>query len=404
MAQAQISEGIQTYHADEQATDVEDVVGLLNLARQERRRWWLRRHALDAVALLLILTSFPLWMTYGLQAIIAICILSIVVIAGFGSMSYARSTLTPIQQQTIARLAQLSDLRAIEPLIDFLPRTYGVLRDHVVAALTRLLPRLGPDQIQRLGKRKGAILYSYLDNETAAEYPEYVITLLNLLPHTGDMEALLKVAFLIVHDAPTRNEKRVRDAAHICLPALLDRVDFGPPDALTGWIRRLPTIHALSYPTHLTWEAAILPVMALMHLLPQVSESEFQALHAYDRRHLYHSLVNGGLYPDIGVDTARLGPGCGLSLLDLAIRTRDLEALPYVRMLARGSLRVHEQVRETAVECLPALEALAESEQVGKTLLRASCAPTGEPELLLRPMVEANPTDPLELLRANRDS
>jgi|SRR5579862_7875793 len=307
------------------------------------------------------------------------------------------NALTARQRKVLESLAALDDVRAVDPLLAELGTLYqpvGFLANAVVSALVRLLPRLDTDTADYVTAR----LYRYISPQSAAQLPELVITILHLLRPVGGKEALARVAHLIVQDAPTKTQQRVRDEARLCFPDMLAATNFARTAGFSYWVDSLPTQTTAS----MSWEQFILPQLAIRQMLPRLTTDEFLALEPRDRQRLYRSLL-GYIYeyPILGGELSRLGAGYGLELLDIAVRARDKEAIPTVRALVYQDTRASRWVREAARDCLPVFEELARQEKVGRTLLRASSAPIDAEGSLLRPAVDASPTDPQELLRAD---
>jgi hypothetical protein len=316
------------------------------------------------------------------------------------ALSYACSeptqarSLTQRQREVLADLEAIDDVGAVEPLLIALSTI--VYYPAIAAALVRLLPRMGADQAPIVASIRTR-LYRYMTPQAASQLPDLVIAILRLLRKGTHLEALARVAYLIVQDAPTKTQQHVRDEARLCFPDLLASADFGGPAGLAHWIERLPSQTAAS----MDWDQFILPQLALRQNLPHLSVEEFLALDVTVRQRLYRSLLGFGYeYPILNGELSRLGPGYGPALLDLAARARDREAVSTVRALVYDDTRASRRVREAARECLPVFEAVARQERVGRTLLRASSAPTDPEHSLLRPAADAAPTDPHELLRA----
>jgi hypothetical protein len=322
------------------------------------------------------------------------------------ALSYACSeptqarSLTPRQREVLADLEAIDDVRAVEPLLVALSTIVyypaGLLATSIATALVRLLPRMGADQAAVVASIRTR-LYRYITPQAASQLPDLVIAILRLLRNETHLEALARVAFLIVQDAPTKTQQHVRDEARLCFPDLLASADFGGPAGLAHWIERLPSQTVAS----MDWDQFILPQLALKQNLPHLSVEEFLALDVTVRQRLYRSLLGLGYdYSHLNGELSRLGPGYGPDLLDLAARARDREAVSTVRALVYDDTRASRRVREAAREHLPVFEAVARQERVGRTLLRASSAPTDPEHSLLRPAADAAPTDPHELLRA----
>jgi len=287
-------------------------------------------------------------------------------------------------------LREIDDVEAVAPLLDVmdahsicdpLPAEFPV-----VQALTRVLSRMDEAAVDRYLRPHSDDLYSCLQWIEAGNHPDLVLASLRLLPMLNDRQALTCAAWFVVRNAPTRNERLVRDAAGAALTSLLASVDLGGPDSLSCWI------DALTFgDSTLDWDDLLAP-LAVLQAVPQTAPADFLALDYRSRRRLYASLISMNL--------RRLQTDYTLAVLDMAHRTADMEALSVARQLQMASRR---RVREAATRCLFVLKARQEQERGSRTLLRGSGLPPEPVELLLRSVSSGTLDDPQYLLRSSAD-
>jgi hypothetical protein len=294
----------------------------------------------------------------------------------------------------VARLKQalrkVDDPRAVGPLLEVLdasalagplPAELAILR-----TLTRLLSKMDAETVEVALRPHRDRLYSCLQWIKPAENPDFIISVLRLLPALNDGPALICAAWYVLQTGSTHNELAVRDAAGAALTSLLSTVDLGGPAALAGWIDQLPFGDVT-----LAWGDLLSP-LAVVQTLPQIAPADYLALDYRCRRRLYASLIN--------MDLHRLQADYTLAVLGLVQRTGDPEALHVVRQLQMASPR---SVRYLARQCLPILETRLERERIGRTLLRGSGLPPEPVETLLRSAGNGTADDPQLLLRSNAE-
>lgn len=301
-----------------------------------------------------------------------------------------------LQRKVVDALIAVDDPAAAVPLVSCLKFTGGQTRRRIVRALTHLLPRLGKEGWSLLTLSQRSQLYQQMNMALAMRDPDFVIAILELLRLHGDREALPRVAWLVVCEAPTAHEQQVREAARVCLDYMRRRIDFGTVAAIGPNATRFN----LQRDSSANWDALIDARLALTHLLPQMQPRDAGLLAPEERKALHFALMWG--WDGYGFNYANLGPEFHLELLSALARNGDTQALPYVREVAYGEAATPDtqRIRSAAKICLRTLEEQAAREQIGQTLLRASAAPAPNGDNLLRPATGSSCADPEELLRA----
>ena len=136
--------------------------------------------------------------------------------------------------------------------------------------------------------------------------------------------------------------------------------------------------------------------VALTRLLPRLQAGDAPLLKESQRAVLRNVLTttgNANSPKDADVDFT-------LAILKAFETVGDWKSAPQVKRLAEPANP--KRIRAAAMECLPTLEALAEKQKPGETLLRASSAMEAasvSPEALLRPATPTQDTAPDTLLR-----
>jgi hypothetical protein len=132
----------------------------------------------------------------------------------------------------------------------------------------------------------------------------------------------------------------------------------------------------------------------LARLLPRLDATNLAAA-GLDRARLYRLLtgMNAMSQPDVLK-----------AILDLAVRLRDPDAYPYVKMFAMEAVAHHNsyRVREAARDVLPLLQDAMQKQRIGSKLLRAAGGPGGDQ--LLRAAHGATAAGGAELLRASDEA
>lgn len=320
---------------------------------------------------------------------------------------------TPKQTNLLNQLAEVEDVNAAGPLLEIWKAAAptGPVRPALGRALQCLLPRLRREDGANLTPAQRRILYNNISHANALYHPDMTLTLacLEAIEQVGDIHALPPLARLIVHDAPTQPEQRIRERAQQCLTHLTQNLDFGTAANIPGWIAKLPygssTANMPTLPAGT--DEALIALFALIRLLPQLQPSDAGLLKAGEREYLAEAWrwMLFALYPSPGgsvsMQQSRLGSAFSfavLAALEQIGTGRDLglshwllcdvpaEELPQLRLQAR---------RVNAI-----LERRRDKEQVGQTLLRGASAPSAAPGELLRPAAaEHDRSDPKELLR-----
>lgn len=145
---------------------------------------------------------------------------------------------------------------------------------------------------------------------------------------------------------------------------------------------------AMDYGDRVTRETA---GCALCFLLPRMTANDASLLNEKHRVCLNHILD--------GKDANLM-----IAVLKAYEQVGDSRSLPSVRKLAAGQSALFRSgvVQEAACACLPFLEARAEQEKAGRSLLRPSAVGAVQSDALLRPTETAGRSDPHQLLRAGQ--
>jgi hypothetical protein len=389
------------------ATTSEEVEQLLNRWRRDntdRTRYGLsvQKALLASVVLFWLGLMLPIFMTwhshsrYGGYLLLRMMSVSLVGLvlpwAGLAWRMRRPRRITATQGLIQAQVDALEDVQAIGPLLDALYASEP-LRETVLSALTRLLPRL-PENEETAGllRSRAHALYPQL-NALASSHPDFVLAVLRLLPCIADRRALVKTVQLMTNDSANPNAALVREAAYEMLPRLLARVDLGGVESLAGWIGRLKLQTIAG--------AYSMPNLAVMQLLPQTDPADYLELDSRLRQNLYHNLRVVDLFQG----------QYALVVLDMIRRSADVDALATVRALsehrpAEGPMghgtwaSPYQEVFDAALECIPILEEQLDKERARTSLLRGTSIPPAAPETLLRATANDIPTDPQLLLRA----
>ena len=396
---------------------VEDWQTLLLEWKQESR--WRLRHYLAVSSLSIVAITVFLFVvaTDRWPAISAIPVMTLLVWVVFwlllaGVQFEKAAGWTPKQKQILNQLAEVEDINAAGPLLEVWKdaASTGPVRPALGRALQRLLPRLRRADGANLTPAQRRILYGNVSHTRSLYHPELTLACLDAIEQVGDMDALPPLARLIVHDAPTQPEQRVRERAQQCLAHLTGHLDFGTTASIPGWIAKLPygSSSAKTHTLPAGSDEVVIALFALIQLLPQLQASDAGLLKPIERQYLAESWgwMQYALFGTLGMNAQRsrlgsefsfavlyaleqIGTGRDLGLSHWLLRDVPVEDLPQLRATARRVNAILEQRRD--------------KEQVGQTLLRGSIAPSAAPGELLRPaMGEQAPSNPKELLRPDQ--
>src|SRR5205085_9358282 len=131
-----------------------------------------------------------------------------------------RFTMTPQQQRLGAKLGSIDNVEAVGPITEMTSWPDMRIRSMAMAALTRLLPRMRASDAQLLNRDHRFMLYHFLKLEHAQRHAEFQVALLMALQQVGDTTALPFVRSLANMRAHTIRQRRVVEAAGVCLPYL----------------------------------------------------------------------------------------------------------------------------------------------------------------------------------------
>jgi hypothetical protein len=386
-------EALPTVHGEELKPDAAALERLLWQWRREQGR---RTRGRWQIALLALIGGIGIFvgaaMNWSLFTMIALAFVGMMVLIPFGveAVRLSSNSESGLFARLKSTLQEIDDVRAVVPLLEMLdwnlfsdPRTTEL---PMTPTLTRLLSQMTDDEAAQILTPHLDRLYSCLEWIAPLDYPDLLIAVLRLLPAINDRQALIFAAQYVVHDASTRNQRKVREAAGDALTSLLATVDLGGPAALSGWIDGLPFDD-----TTLDWDDLLAP-LAILQALPQTTLADYAALDYRSRRRLYASVIS--------MDLHRLKTDYTLAVLNLARLAADVEALDMVRQLQMAS---ELRIREAARLCLPTLEQKREQEKSNRTLLRGSSAPRESAGTLLRSAAGGTSDDSNLLLRVRID-
>lgn len=131
-------------------------------------------------------------------------------------------------QATVRALTSIEDLRVVGPLLDLLNESVCQLNRQVVAALTRLLPRLQASDAGLLTARQRrrlseALLYSVRGVHNFSNDHIFAIAILKALEQIGDRRELPLVARIANCKTRSAYMDSIQAAARACLPHLRQR-------------------------------------------------------------------------------------------------------------------------------------------------------------------------------------
>lgn len=126
------------------------------------------------------------------------------------------------QRAEVERLAASDDVRAVGPLIDALKSSDRQTRAVIENALIRLLPRLLAADSEILNVEQRNVLYRALQGMNT----ELILAILRAFEQVGDGNAIPYVDRLAsgMGKGQVVRDKRVREAAQMCLPFLAARL------------------------------------------------------------------------------------------------------------------------------------------------------------------------------------
>ena len=386
---------------------------LLEWKRESR---WRLRHYLPFLSLIITVISIPATVVAeSLQpsnsVIVKIALIAWLIfwLVAAGAQFNKAAGCTPKQKQILDQLAEVEDVNAAGPILEAWQASAlnGRGRAEFKKVLLRLLPQLRSEDGANLTPAQRRILYENLSHTRLLYHPEITLACLDAIEQIGDRDALPPLARLIVHDAPTQTEQRVRERAQQCLTHLTQTLDFGTTAGIPGWIAKLPygssTANTPTLPAGS--DEALIALFALIQLLPQMQPSDAGLLKASEREYMVESWrwMMFALFGTLAVNAQQSRLGSAFSFAALAA----LEQIGTGRELGLSHWLLRDvpnedlpQLRATARRVNAILEQRRDKEQISYTLLRGSTAPVAAPAELLRPaMGEQGHSDPKELLR-----
>jgi hypothetical protein len=372
---------------------------ILRLLRQELERRQQRRWATAASAVLMVTALLyffgrlgpAAWLGFWLTGLVSAAVLIYNVVP------------SRLQQNAVQALSQTEDTHVVGPLLELLFAPTLSIRALAREGLTRLLPRLSPTSSGPLGDTHLDMLKTQLDAahgvnaRVGKEDSALLVAMLEAVGQIGDRRFLETVYTLMFCDAATQTETAVREAALRCFARLDARMDYGSVVRIGSHVKFVTSGQQQPYAYTVS---NVFALRGLIHLLPHVGRADASVLTRAQWELLYEVLA-GGVHESMPGITPGRPAELLLAILDMAERLEDTRALRAVRLLAAGDAATPDaqRVRARAREILPLLEAKAQREEAGQTLLRASEAPVSA-DTLLRP-AEAAPSEtaPQELLR-----
>jgi hypothetical protein len=345
-------------------------------------------------------------------------VLAIGLLLGLELLAYKNRRFT--QRELTQQLAHLSDATLLPTLIHSLDSTHPKLNRLLIQTLKRFFADTS-QELSGLASADWEQLCSYLLSLLAEGEFEMVHLILQRLPVPASPRVASALADFVASDALWPLDILWEEAKE-CLHRLLISFDFhfGLPisEAVDQWIQQLPSPYfdnMLFTPTYSVYslqaDAVIEPrhmglaYLAIGKLLPQLSPARFQQLSKQDRATLYWNLLGEPVTSqEASLHLARLGPQYAHAVLDKIAQVGDTDALPYLkRFVQHGILQewVPHEIRSEAHRVLLHVEECAKQEEVERSLLRASAAPSPPTEEMLRPAHEParRPLDEALLLR-----
>jgi len=160
---------------------------------------------------------------------------------------------------------------------------------------------------------------------------------------------------------------------------------------LVNWVMHLdnlraigPLAEALTYPNG-NLHGLVCPI--LTRLLPRLTAADSGLLNAFQR---------AALYKELAADSVVTNMDLAIAIIHALEHIADEKAVTAVERIA-VNLRLYPRLRQTAIDCLPAIRRRAELARAASTLLRPAEAPADD--RLLRPASGPGNTDEALLLR-----
>ncbi len=139
---------------------------------------------------------------------------------------------TPVQVEAIRVLAALDDVRTVGPLLEALEwrdlAAFSGVRALATQALTRLLPRLRPEDTDLLDDHQRACLYRLLRHHPSDDQTELVVALLGAVAQVGDARAVSQLERMTRDRGGPLPRQRVRVTAQEALTQLHRRLESAP--------------------------------------------------------------------------------------------------------------------------------------------------------------------------------
>ncbi|HLI47898.1 MAG TPA: hypothetical protein VKV18_04310 [Chthonomonas sp.] len=324
------------------------------------------------------------------------------------------------QRELTQQLAHINDETLLPPLIHSLDSNHPKLNHLLIQTLKRFFADTSKE-LAALTSADWEQLCSHLLPLVAEGEFEMVHLILQRLPVPASPRVVSALADLVASDALWPLDILWEEAKER-LERLLTSFDFRfglpVPEAVDQWIQQLPSPYfdnMLFAPTYTVYslqtDAVIEPrhmglaYLAIGKLLPQLPPARFQQLSKRNRATLYWNLLGEPVTSqEASLHLSRLGPQYAHAVLDKIAQVGDTDALPYLkRFVQHGGFQewVPREIRAQAHRVLLHIEECAKQEEVERSLLRASTAPSLPTEEMLRPAYDSvrRPLDETLLLR-----
>ena len=300
------------------------------------------------------------------------------------------------ERAAVDYLLRIEDRRSTGLLLERLRTGSLSDRQRVHDALKERLPELGSEDLQYLT----SLQRQHLHGLPAASHPindlDLRIAAIRVVERIGGRDSLGALYQIAAGETALKSEQTVRAAAQKCLYALQARLDFGGPEKIPEYLRRIGTPpNSPSSPVTIYADN----LYALIAVLPQLTPDNYRSLLSRADRNALCALLYPASLGNYGYDHLKLYR----EVVGALGRVGEIQSMNALRQVAVMDAPTDgaRQLRAAAKEALSVLRQQLEKEKVSKTLLRASSAPEAQPGEMLRAAAPAESvTAPNELLRA----
>jgi hypothetical protein len=266
---------------------------------------------------------------------------------------------TRLEKAAREALLQSDEPESLGPLLERLPTLSPALRAQAYEQLDRLLPKITPDNFQKLTPAQRSSLYGMLNLSRHIDL-DLRLSVLAALAEAGDQSCLGIVYMLANAEVRSDVAKEVREAARECIEHLFPRLDFGGLEDLPHHITDIGVEIRADKANFQNYATSFL---TLSRLLPQLTPSNYKSvLSAHQRSQLYGLLP---VYAAAGIVMYQYRRrNLHLEIVRTAERLSDLRALDALSEFADSSIAASDEELYTdvcrAIDTLEALEAQVE--------------------------------------------